>query len=137
MKSDAFRGAVEAEDPGRSPRPSPRTSSSAARSVFRPYEGKPVVSAILVEGAMNVFEDFRYMEQLEDGDTAALIFKARVGDRDVDGLDLLRFDEEGKVARADGDGAADERPERARRGDGPPVRAAGHRAARGGVSRSP
>jgi hypothetical protein len=47
---------------------------------------------------MNVFEDFRYVHQLEDGDVAALIFAARVGDRDVDGLDLLRFDGDGKVA---------------------------------------
>ena len=81
---------------------------------------------------MKVFEDFRYIERFEDGDAAALIFKARVGDRSVDGLDLLRFDDDGKVARADGDGAADERPERARRGDGPRVRAARDRAARWG-----
>ena len=38
------------------------------------------------------------MERFEDGDSAALIFKARVGDREVDGLDLLRFDAEGKVS---------------------------------------
>ena len=31
---------------------------------------------------MKVFEDFRYVEQLEGGDAAALIFKARVGDRE-------------------------------------------------------
>ena len=80
---------------------------------------------------MKVFEDFRYVEQLEDGDAAALIFKARVGDRELDGLDLLRFDAEGKVAELDGDGAADERPERPRRGDGPRVRAARDRTARG------
>jgi hypothetical protein len=66
--------------------------------VFRAYEGKPLVSTILTEGALNVFEDFRYVERLEDGDAAALIFKARVGDREVDGLDLLRFDGDGKVA---------------------------------------
>jgi hypothetical protein len=66
--------------------------------VYRAYEGKPVVSAILTEGAMKVFEDFRYVERFEGGDTAALIFKARVGDREVDGLDLLRFDADGKVA---------------------------------------
>ncbi len=65
--------------------------------VFRAYEGKPLVKAILVEGAMKVFEDFRYVEQLEEGDTSTLIFKARVGDRELDGLDLLRFDEDGRI----------------------------------------
>jgi len=66
--------------------------------VFKPYEGKAVVATILTEGAMNVFEDFRYTDQLEDGAAAALVFTARVGDRDVNGLDLLRFDGDGKVS---------------------------------------
>jgi hypothetical protein len=98
MKSDAFVAAVEAED---------RAGVSAALAedvvfrspvVFRAYEGHAVVSAILTEGAMNVFEDFRYVDRFENGDAAALIFKARVGDREVDGLDLLRFDDHGKIA---------------------------------------
>jgi hypothetical protein len=46
---------------------------------------------------MQVFEDFRYLHQLEDGDTAALVFEARVGDRQLNGLDLLRFDGDGKI----------------------------------------
>ena len=66
--------------------------------MFKAYEGKPLVSTILTEGAMKVFEDFRYVDRFEDGDAAALIFKARVGDRELDGLDLLRFDGDGKVA---------------------------------------
>ena len=98
MKSDAFRAAVEAEDPRA------LTEALADRVVFRSpvtfkaYEGKPLVSTILTEAALKVFEGFRYTDQLEDGDAAALIFKARVGDRQLDGLDLLRFDRDGKVA---------------------------------------
>ena len=65
--------------------------------VFKPYEGKQMVGAILTQGAMRVFEDFRYTDQLEDGDVATLIFEARVGDRLLNGLDLLRFDADGKV----------------------------------------
>jgi hypothetical protein len=97
MNSDAFRAAIEAED--REALTDALAEDVVFRSpvVFKPYEGKPVVSAILTEGAMNVFEDFRYVEQFEDGETAALIFKARVGDREVDGLDLMRFDGDGKV----------------------------------------
>jgi hypothetical protein len=44
-----------------------------------------------------VFEDFRYVEQFDRDRHAALVFKARVGDRELDGLDLLVFDDEGRV----------------------------------------
>ena len=46
---------------------------------------------------VEIFEDFRYVEQVETGDVAILVFNARVGEREVDGLDLLRFDGDGKV----------------------------------------
>lgn len=97
MRSDAFKAAVEAEDPEALTEALADDVVFRSPVVFRPYEGKPLVSAILTEGAMKVFEDFRYVAQLEDGDTSALIFKARVGHRTLDGLDLLRFDADGKV----------------------------------------
>lgn len=97
MKSDAFKAAVEAED--RQAIVDALSEHVVFRSpaVFKPYEGKQVVGAILTEGAMKVFEDFRYLHRLEDGDTAALIFSARVGDRELDGLDLMRFDADGRI----------------------------------------
>jgi hypothetical protein len=98
VKSDAFRAAVEAEDPDALTRALAEDVVFRSPVVFKAYEGRSLVSTILVEGAMNVFEDFRYTDQLEDGDVAALIFKARVGDREVDGLDLLRFDGDGMVS---------------------------------------
>jgi hypothetical protein len=97
MKSDAFRAAVESEDAEALTEALAEDVVFRSPIVFRAYEGKAVVSTILIEGAMNVFEDFRYVEQLEGGGAAALIFNARVGDREVDGLDLLRFDAEGRV----------------------------------------
>ena len=98
MKSDAFTSAIDAAD--RDGVRAALAEDVVFRSpvVFRPYEGHAMVSAILTEGAMNVFEDFRYIERFEEGDAAALIFEARVGDREVQGLDLLRFDAEGKIA---------------------------------------
>ena len=97
MKSDAFTAAVHSGDAEALTDALADDVVFRSPVVFRAYEGKPVVSAILTEGAMKVFEDFRYVERFEDGDAAALIFKARVGDREVDGLDLLRFDGDGKV----------------------------------------
>jgi hypothetical protein len=44
-----------------------------------------------------VFEDFRYVERFDRGDAATLVFKARVGDRELDGVDILSFDTEGLV----------------------------------------
>jgi hypothetical protein len=98
MKSDQFRAAVEAEDPDALTEALADDVVFRSPAVFKPYEGKQVVGAILTQGAMKVFEDFRYVDQLEDSDVATLIFEARVGDRRLDGLDLLRFDADGKVS---------------------------------------
>ena len=98
MKYDAFTSAIAARDAEALTDALADDVVFRSPVVFKAYEGKPLVSAILTEGAMKVFEDFRYVERFEDGDAAALIFKARVGDREVDGLDLLRFDGNGKVA---------------------------------------
>lgn len=97
MRSDAFRSAVEREDPEALRATLADDVVFRSPVVFKAYEGKPLVATILTEGAMKVFKDFRYVEQLEDGDAAGLVFTARVGDRDLDGLDLLRFDADGKV----------------------------------------
>ena len=64
---------------------------------FKPFEGKEAIARLLGI-LMQVFQDFRYTDELtaEDG-TKALIFRTRVGDRDVEGLDLIRFDEAGLI----------------------------------------
>jgi len=98
VRSDSFRAAVEAEDRGALVACLAEDVRFLSPVVFRAYEGRDLVGTILTEGAMRVFRDFSYRQQLEDGDVAALIFTARVGDREVDGLDLLRFDGEGRVA---------------------------------------
>jgi hypothetical protein len=64
--------------------------------VYRPYEGREVTSKIL-EAVMNVFDEFAYVQRLDAEGAEALIFRARVGDRELDGLDLLRLDEDGLV----------------------------------------
>ncbi len=65
--------------------------------VYRPYEGREITARIL-EAVTRVFDDFEYVRRFEAEKGAALIFKARVGDREVDGLDLLRFDDDGLVS---------------------------------------
>jgi hypothetical protein len=95
--SDAFHSAVEANDPEALAACLADDVVFRSPVTFNAYEGKPLVVTILTEGAMKVFSDFRYTDRFESDGSAALIFKARVGDREVDGLDLLRFDEDGRV----------------------------------------
>jgi SnoaL-like domain len=97
MKSEAFTAAVERRDAERIRECLADDVRFLSPVVFRAYEGRELVATILTEGAMKVFSDFRYVERLEDGRCATLIFEARVGDRDVQGLDLLRFDDQDKV----------------------------------------
>jgi SnoaL-like protein len=64
---------------------------------FKPFEGREAV-ATLLGVVVRTFEDFRYTDELDADGRKALIFQARVGDRQVEGLDLLRFDDDGKIA---------------------------------------
>ena len=74
------------------------------KAVFRspmahtPYVGAPVVAMIL-QTVSKVFESFVYHRELAtaDGLSVVLEFSARVGDRELKGIDLIRFDESGKI----------------------------------------
>ena len=48
--------------------------------VYKPYEGHEALK-LLLGAVVQVFEDFRYLDQVESGDAAVLVFEARVGDR--------------------------------------------------------
>ena len=63
-------------------------------AVFKPYEGHETVATIL-RTVFGVFEDFRYTDELAGDGVHGLIFRARVGDKDVEGLDLIRSDDDG------------------------------------------
>ena len=60
-------------------------------------EGRAALK-VLLNAVVQVFEDFRYVDQVETGDAAVLVFAARVGDRELNGVDVLHFDSEGRVA---------------------------------------
>jgi hypothetical protein len=74
------------------------------QAVFRspmahtPYPGAPVVSMIL-NTVCKVFEDFTYHRELAsaDGLNVILEFSARVGDKQLKGIDMIRFNEQGKI----------------------------------------
>jgi hypothetical protein len=96
MKSDRFRQAAESKDFSAIDELFDEGVVFKSPVVYKPYEGRQAVGMLL--GAVaQVFEDFRYTDQTETGDAAALAFSARVGDRELDGIDFLRFDEDGRV----------------------------------------
>ena len=66
-------------------------------AVFKPYEGRETVETIL-STVFGVFEDFHYTDELAGDGVDALIFAAHIGDRQLQGLDLIRTDAEGRIA---------------------------------------
>jgi hypothetical protein len=64
---------------------------------FKPYRGRDTVGLVL-RAVSEVFEDFRYVDELEGDGLFVLVFEARVGDREVTGIDLLRTTNDGQVA---------------------------------------
>jgi hypothetical protein len=96
MQSDRFRAAAEAKDFSAIEDLFAEDVVFRSPVVFKPYEGREAV-AMLLAAVVQVFEDFRYTDQVETGDAAALAFSARVGDRELDGIDFLHFDTEGRV----------------------------------------
>jgi hypothetical protein len=63
---------------------------------FHPFVGRETVAA-LIGIVASLFEDFRYTDELGAGQTTALVFRARVGDRELEGIDLLREGADGLI----------------------------------------
>lgn len=75
----------------------------AEDAVFRspvantPYPGKKAV-CIVLRGAAGVFKNFVYHRELFDSENSVCLeFAARVGDKELKGIDLVKFDADGKI----------------------------------------
>jgi hypothetical protein len=66
--------------------------------VYRPYEGRPAVGALLRVVGEVLGPAFAYHWQVRQDDREVLFFSTEVGGREVEGVDLLRYDENGLVA---------------------------------------
>jgi len=66
--------------------------------VFTPYEGRDALRLIL-GAVIEVFEDFRYIREIgaDDARDHALVFEARVGDKQLQGCDFIHVDEDGAI----------------------------------------
>jgi ketosteroid isomerase-like protein len=66
--------------------------------VFKAYRGRDTVAMILAAVA-EVFEDFTYDREIgaPDARDHALVFRARIGDKEVEGCDFLHVDDDGTI----------------------------------------
>ena len=96
-KANAFRSAVEARDLEGMMATFAEDAVLHSPVTFKPFEGRAMIGQLLAI-LFETFQDFHYTDELEAEDgTRALVFNARVGDRDLQGLDLMRFDGSGLI----------------------------------------
>ena len=65
--------------------------------LFRGFEGRELVGQVLTHVAATL-EGLTYVDELAGESTVCLRFKARVGDCELEGIDFLELDDDGKVA---------------------------------------
>lgn len=97
MSTDAFRKAVEAFD---------LEAAIACLSpdvvlhspvTFKPFVGRDAVAALFAV-LFKIFEDFRYVDEFAGPDGSAVLhFRTRVGDREVEGIDMIRPGADGLI----------------------------------------
>ena len=94
----AFQDAVETRDFGAIEELLADDVVFTSPVAFAPHPGKAITLAIL-RTVVDVFEDFRYVRELadEDGRGSALIFQTVVDGVSVNGIDLIRTNDEGLI----------------------------------------
>ena len=65
--------------------------------LFRGFEGRDAVGMVLSHVA-EVLEGLRYVDEARGDGTVVLRFEATVGDKQLEGVDYLTLDEDGRVA---------------------------------------
>jgi hypothetical protein len=83
-----FRSAIEARD------------VEAAVALMREDVVFRSPAVFILEAVVEVFQDFRYTREIGAADASdhALVFEARVGDKQLEGCDFLRHDEDGVIS---------------------------------------
>ena len=93
-----FRAAVEAHDPERVVALLAEDVVFRSPIVFKPYQGRASVAPLL-HAVARVFRDFRYTRAIGAPGSRdhALVFEARVGDRELEGCDFLHVGDDGLI----------------------------------------
>jgi hypothetical protein len=65
--------------------------------LFKGFEGRDM-SLVVLSNVIEVFEDFRYLDEVHGDGTVVLRFAAKVDDKfEIEGIDYLTLDEDGRV----------------------------------------
>src|SRR5438132_5345339 len=101
MLSDRFRAAAENGRLDDAPELFHENATFRSPVLFKPYEGREQVLKVLqaAERVLGLGGSFRYIHQLEDpGERVAMLeFATEVDGRQVEGIDKLTFDDEGRI----------------------------------------
>jgi hypothetical protein len=93
-----FRAAIESKDIERVSATLAPNVDFRSPVVFAPYAGRDVVTELLRMVGQVLGPALEYQWQVREADREVLCFTSRVGNREVEGVDLLRYDENGQVA---------------------------------------
>ncbi len=95
---DTWHSLIESKDVSTLSRITSDSVVFRSPAVFRPFQGKPAF-LLIIGTVANIFEDFRYCRAFAtpDGASAVLEFEARIGDKALKGVDMIRFDEQGLI----------------------------------------
>ncbi len=94
--ADAFRKAIEAQDHAALMQVFAPDVVFHSPIVFHDYVGRDAVAPVLA-AVMDVFVDFSYIDEFTSPDGKVLLFRTRVGERDLEGVDILKFDAAGLI----------------------------------------
>ena len=66
--------------------------------VFKPMEGKKITKMYLFAAGQSFNMDkFKYIREIDDGLNSVLEFETYIDDISVNGVDMIRWDDEGKI----------------------------------------
>jgi hypothetical protein len=101
MLSDRFRTAVEAGEIAGATELFHEDAVFRSPVVYRPYSGRDAVLKVLeaAERVLGLGGHFRYVHQVEDREArvAFLEFATEVDGREVEGIDTITFDQDGRI----------------------------------------
>ncbi|HEY0516999.1 MAG TPA: nuclear transport factor 2 family protein [Solirubrobacteraceae bacterium] len=92
-----FRAAVESDDVAAAAQLFAEGIVFHSPATYHPFVGRDTVTQLLTIVA-DTFEDFRYTDEIAGDGTHGLIFRAAIGGREIEGLDLIREDDDGMIA---------------------------------------
>lgn len=92
----AFKAAVENKDLDAMRAALAPDVTFSSPAVFKPYEGREMTMGLL-GFVVRVFEDFEYVFEVTEGNREVLGFRARVGEKALEGVDLLELGDDGLV----------------------------------------